>query len=103
MAYLLDLFRHLDQQYDKAIRNKYERLKKQVGIARILAIRIRRLLLDNQTYALGVVGSGESGSFKNLTFNIVEAKVEAIIDHNFSRECSYKEVRRLAKIGGDEE
>jgi ABC-type polar amino acid transport system ATPase subunit len=42
---------------------KYERLKRQglnekkaiVGIARTLAIRMRRLLLDKQTYALGVI------------------------------------------------
>jgi len=50
-------------RYDKAMGMKYERLKKQcgngkkaiVGIARTLAIRTRRLLLDKQEYALGVI------------------------------------------------
>jgi transposase len=50
-------------RYDKAMLHKYERLRRQtgsgkkaiVGIARTLAIRIRRLLLDNQEYALGVM------------------------------------------------
>lgn len=48
-------------RYDKAMMHKYEHLRRQsgngkkaiVGIARTLAIRIRRLLLDNQEYARG--------------------------------------------------
>ena len=51
-------------RYDKAMMDKYEHLKKQTGsgkkaivaVARTLAIRIRRLLLDKQEYALGVIG-----------------------------------------------
>ena len=50
-------------RHDKAMGVKYERLKKQcgngkkaiVGIARTLAIRTRRLLLDKQEYVLGVI------------------------------------------------
>jgi len=50
-------------RYDKAMMRKYEHLRRQTGsgkkaivaIARTLAIRIRRLLLDNQEYALGVM------------------------------------------------
>lgn len=50
-------------RYDKAMRNKYDRLKRQLGngkkaivaIARTLAIRMRRLLLDKQEYVLGVI------------------------------------------------
>ena len=51
-------------RYDIAMKNKYDRLRQQVGngkkaivgIARTLAIRIRRLLLNRQEYALGVIG-----------------------------------------------
>ncbi len=51
-------------RYDKAMEVKYERLRQQVGnskkaivgIARTLSIRIRRLLLDEREYVLGVVG-----------------------------------------------
>ncbi|MCL0065884.1 hypothetical protein M1N79_03250 [Dehalococcoidia bacterium] len=47
-------------RYDKAMRNKYDRLKRQLGngkkaIARTLAIRMRRLLMDKQEYVLGVI------------------------------------------------
>jgi transposase len=50
-------------RYDQAMMNKYEHLKYQTGsgkkaivaVARTLAIRIRRLLLDHQEYALGVI------------------------------------------------
>ena len=53
-------------RYDKAMGMKYERLKKQcgngkkamVGIARTLAIRMKRLLLDKQEYVLGVTEEG---------------------------------------------
>ena len=55
-------------RYDGAMMRKYERPKKQsgsgkkaiVGIAATLAIRIRRLLLDKQEYALGVIGQMSS-------------------------------------------
>lgn len=50
-------------RYDEAMMRRYEHLRERtgsgkkaiVGIARTLAIRIRRLLLDNQEYALGVM------------------------------------------------
>jgi transposase len=51
-------------RYDDAMMRKYHRLRNQTGsgkkaivaIARTLAIRIRRLLLDRNEYVLGVIG-----------------------------------------------
>jgi transposase len=48
---------------DKAMREKYERIKRRCGakraivaIARMLLLRVRRMLLDERPYALGLVG-----------------------------------------------
>lgn len=55
-------------RYDGAMMRKYEKLKKQGGngkkaiveVARTLAIQVRRLILDRQEYALGVIGQIKS-------------------------------------------
>ena len=66
-------------RYDQAMRARYERIKHQTGsgkkaitaIARGLALRVRRVLLDNVEYKLDYCGTlgkerGQTGQFKRL-------------------------------------